>query len=85
MERIWFNRRKFEEAERKFAEHVASEHASLVVQVSRHCSLTINLICFINQGVGVQLDPVPSGDASPPTSSSSSSVKVSIIPSVSCY
>lgn len=58
MERIWFNRRKFEEAERKFAEHVASEHASLVVQ-----------------GVGVQLDPVPSGDASPPTSSSSSSVK----------
>ena len=34
MERIWFDRRKFESAECKFAEHVASEHASLVVEVT---------------------------------------------------
>ena len=34
MERIWFDRRKFEEAERKFAEHVANQHSSLVVQVT---------------------------------------------------
>ena len=34
MESVWFDRRKFEVAECKFAEHVASEHSSLVVEVT---------------------------------------------------
>ncbi|XP_065898015.1 elongation factor 1-delta-like [Dysidea avara] len=32
MERIWFDQRKFEDAERKLVEHVASQHESLVVE-----------------------------------------------------
>ena len=79
LERIWFDRRKFENAECKFAEHVASEHASLVVEVTI-VTYTLVKFCFvkITKGVGVQLDPVSSGDASPPTISSSTSVKVSL-------
>jgi len=38
MERIWFDQKKFEDAERKLVEHVANQHASLVIEVSHfHC------------------------------------------------
>jgi len=77
MERIWFDKRKFEEAERKFAEHVANEHASLVVEVNVYSSTHTNQVSLVNQGVGLQIDSVPSDNASPP-SASSSSVKVSV-------
>lgn len=48
MERIWFDRRKFEEAERKFAEHVAREHASLVVQVTIVHSQQVKFVLLIS-------------------------------------
>lgn len=47
-ERIWFDRRKFEEAERKLAEHVANEHASLVVEVI-HCPLVLIKLVLVNR------------------------------------
>jgi len=40
MERIWFDQRKFEDAERKLVEHVANQHESLVVEVSHFFILT---------------------------------------------
>ena len=49
MERIWFDRRKFEEAERKFAEHVASQHSSLVVQVTIVYSQVVKLVLLIRE------------------------------------
>ena len=78
MERVWFDRRKFEVAECKFAEYIANEHSSLVVEVTILLLRDANHLCIVcaTQGVGMKVDPVTSDDASPPTSSSSS-VKVS--------
>ena len=44
MERIWFDRRKFENAECKFAEHVAREHASLIVEVTIVTNTLVKLL-----------------------------------------
>ena len=43
MERIWFDQRKFEDAERKLVEHVANQHESLVVEVNHFSILTYRL------------------------------------------
>ena len=58
MERVWFDRRKYEEAERKFAEHVASEHASLVVEVDRCKFAVMKLSLLLIRELAYKSTPV---------------------------